>query len=243
VIKILCFLSRRDDISREQFHDHWRTEHARIFAEVDEIRRHIVRYEQNHRLEQDYARDRGPGESSDGGRDGVAVQWFESLEAFRRLQSEPAFRELVGPDEEKFMKRDDLSWIVAGEEDVIFDDAAARAAAPVKLLCIFRRNPALDREHFHRHWRDHHGGLFRDVPELRRDVVRYVQNHRLTEDYARDPAGFDGVTEQWFEGLDRFVSSLSEPKVRELVGPDVAYMLDASSIEFILSGPPEVILG
>lgn len=243
MIKILCFLSRRPELSRDEFHAHWRDVHAPLFADTPELRRHLVRYEQNHRLDDDYRRDRSRGESKDGGRDGVAVQWFESLEAFAAMQAEPAYQEIVAPDEDRFIDRASIRWIVAGEEDVIYDDPQAREAAPVKLLSIFRRSAALSREVFHQHWLEHHGGLFRDVPELRRDVISYTQNHRLASDYARDPEGADGVTEQWFESLQRFVDSLREPKTIELVQPDVAYMLDGPSIEFMMCGPAEVVVG
>ena len=80
-----------------------------------------------------------------------------------------------------------------------------------KMLCILRRNAALDLDTFHDHWLHHHGGLFQDIPELREPLLGYDQNHGL-----RDPdAAFDGVTEQWFESLDTFVKSLSVPAVTE----------------------------
>jgi uncharacterized protein (TIGR02118 family) len=107
------------------------------------------------------------------------------------------------------------------------------------MLCILRRNPALDLDTFHKHWLSHHGGLFQNVPGLRDPLLGYDQNHGL-----RDPdAQFDGVTEQWFESLDTFVQSLSDPAVAEQVNPDVAYMLDAASIHFVMTGKPTVLVG
>ena len=243
MIKLMCFLSRRPELAPEAFHAHWRDTHGPLFAETPELRRHLVRYERNHRLEADYARARTANESSDGGRDGVAVQWFASWDAFAAMQAEPAYRERVAPDEDRFIDRAKTRWIVADDEDWVYDDTAGRADAEAKLLSIFRRHPDLSRDAFHAHWTTHHGGLYRDVPELRRDVVSYAQNHRAQRDEARDPQAGDGVTEQWFRTLDDFVASLREPKTIELVRPDVAYLLDAPSIEFVMSAPAEVVVG
>ena len=78
------------------------------------------------------------------------------------------------------------------------------------MLCILRRNGALDLDTFHEHWLKNHGGLFQTIPELTDPLWGYEQNHGL-----RDPdAAFDGVTEQWFESLDSFVESLSAPAHR-----------------------------
>ena len=106
-------------------------------------------------------------------------------------------------------------------------------------MCILRRNAALELDAFHKHWTEHHGGMFQTVPELRDPLWGYDQNHGL-----RDPeAAFDGLTEQWFESLDSFVESLSAPAVRDSVNPDVAYMLDPASIHFVMTGRPTVLVG
>ena len=41
---------------------------------------------------------------------------------------------------------------------------------------------------------------------------------------------------------DTFVASVAAPSHPTVVEPDVAFMLDAESIRFILSGPPDVII-
>ena len=106
------------------------------------------------------------------------------------------------------------------------------------MLCILRRNEALDLDTFHEHWTTNHGGIFQTIPELTDPLLGYEQNHGL-----RDPnAAFDGVTEQWFESLDTFVESLAAPAHADVVSPDVAYMLDPSSINFIMAGKPTVVI-
>jgi hypothetical protein len=104
----------------------------------------------------------------------------------------------------------------------------------VRLVCILRRNRALDLPRFHAHWLEHHGGLFRDVAELNQPLLAYDQNHGIDA----PGAGYDGVTEQWFESLESWLRSLDVPAQRARVEPDVAYLLDPASIQFILAGPP-----
>src|SRR5438128_1474248 len=105
-------------------------------------------------------------------------------------------------------------------------------------------------DEFHTYWRDVHAPLLADDPALRRHVRRFELNHRLPEDYARDAyrpegagAGFDGVAVQWFESFDAFVESLGVPAVERDVNPDTAYFLDMSTIEFVMAGPPTVVIG
>lgn len=81
------------------------------------------------------------------------------------------------------------------------------------------------------------------MPSLNKDILAYDQNPRLDEDYAMAPERtYDGVTEQWFESLDTFVASLEEPEQASMVVPDVQYMLNTSTVHFLMSAPPAVII-
>lgn len=242
MLKLICFIRRHPDLSREQFHAHWRDVHGPLFADTPAIRRHILRYEQLPRLEADYARERSGAEVADAGFDGVTMLWYENMAAFEAMAAEPDYLARVVPDEDVLIDRAGSPWMLADRENVIVDPPGAREAAGARLVSLFRRNPALDRDTFQRHWREHHGGLFRDVPELRRDILAYVQNPSA-EGSQGPERPWDGVTEQWFESLGRFVESLGEPKQRELVEPDVGYMLDPGGIHFLMCGPPRVVIG
>ena len=114
------------------------------------------------------------------------------------------------------------------------------------MISVFRRNPRLDRGAFRTHWREKHGPLYVDVPALAHDILAYDQNPRIDADYDRDAGGapgFDGVTEQWFESLQAFSDSLRLPENRELVGPDVAHLLDPTAIEFLMTEWPQPPVG
>ena len=244
MIKLICFLKRNPALSRDAFHQHWRETHGGLFADSQAMKNYIVRYEQNHRLQADYRRDPDDTPFAQQGFDGVTVIWYESLDAFSEMSQDAYYQQHVVPDEQQLLDGQQVHWIIAGSEDTIVDKPGARVEAGAKLLCLLRRNAALDRATFHRHWLDHHGGLFQDVENLNKDIMAYDQNHRLDADYAMDPGrNYDGVTEQWFESIDRFYRSLHEPEQKTLVEPDVAYMLDPGGTQFIMSALPEVIIG
>lgn len=234
-IKLFEFLRRTPGTTRDEFDSHWRNVHAAMLAAEPTLRRHVERYELNLRLPSDADRDRSSGEVADGAWDGVAVLWFESFDALRALASEPA---MAGINDDAGNFRADERLIVVTEEPEIIVSTPRRDDAGAKMLCILRRNAALDLDTFHHHWSTNHGGLYRSIPELNEPLWGYEQNHGL-----RDPnAAFDGVTEQWFESLGSFVESLEAPANAELVNPDVAYLLDPASIHFIMAGTPTVVI-
>lgn len=234
-IKLFTFGRRRDGMSVDEFHTYWREVHARLLADEPTLRRHVRRFELNARLPEDYGRDRYRLEEAGRGYDGVAVLWFDSLDAFQALLAEPA-HEAVAVDSANF--RDDGGpFVLTHDADLVVDNGH-RSGAGAKMVCIFRRNAALDPATFHPHWLEHHGGLFQQIPELNGPLVGYDQNHGLD----LPGADYDGVTEQWFASYDAFLGSLSVPAVAEVVDPDVAYFLDRSSIEFVMAGPPTVVI-
>lgn len=235
-VKLFEFLRRKEGMTPEEFHAYWRDVHAPLLANEPTLRRHVTRYELNHRLPDDADRDRQAGEVEDTGWDGVAVLWFDDLDALRALGAEPA-TEAIRADAPRF--RADERLIVVTDEPEVIVSTPQRDQAGAKMLCILRRNAALDLDTFHEHWLKHHGGLFQTIPELTEPLWGYEQNHGL-----RDPdASFDGVTEQWFESLGSFVESITVPAHSEDVSVDVAYLLDPASIHFVMAGQPTVVLG
>jgi hypothetical protein len=234
-IKLFEFLRRKAGTTREQFHADWRDVHGPMLANEPDLRRHVKRYELNHRLDSDSGRARTDAEVRDDGWDGVAVLWFDSIDELRALSGEPA---MAAIRERAPRLHEDERLIVVTEDPEVIVSTPRREEAGAKMLCILRRNAALDLDTFHDHWLKHHGGLFQNVPELRAPLLGYDQNHGLRD---RDSA-FDGVTEQWFESLDTFVASLSAPAVANAVNPDVAFMLDPASIHFVMTGRPTVLI-
>ena len=71
---------------------------------------HLAGYEQHHRLLLDY--------NHDDEWDGVAIQRFESREAFDAFMADPAFAERVIPDQDEFIDMDRVVWFLSEPPDV-----------------------------------------------------------------------------------------------------------------------------
>ena len=237
MIKLVCFLRRKPGMSRDDFHGHWLESHGPLIARTPELAQHLVRYEQNHRLDADYARD----PEGEPGFDGATVQWLDSFRSFTEFVREPAYAELIAPDEASFLDRDSLTLLFTDDDDVKI--AGARTKAEVKLLCLIARKPGLTPEAFHEHWAGPHARIFQETAELSRHIVGYHQSHRLAKDYDRDAEGFDGLAEQWYESLAHFQQMVAEPSVAERVTPDEERFIDRPRLTFVLSRQPDVIIG
>ena len=234
----MAFIRRLPGMSPDEFHGYWRDVHAPRFAESSDLAPYIRRYELNHRVASEYERGRHPQETATPQWDGVAVQWFDSLESFHEFLEHPARKEIYELDQPRF-RTPETAAVITHEPSVIIDKPGGRERAGLKLVCILRRNNALDLATFHEHWLRNHGGIFQNVASLNEPVLAYDQNHGLPIEGAE----FDGVTEQWFVSMDEWMASLDVPEVATIVWPDVGYMLDPPSIQHILADMPTVVIG
>ena len=108
---------------------------------------------------------------------------------------------------------------------------------------MLQRRADTDRDAFRNHWAGEHASIFRDTPELSRYIIGYDQNRRLDKDYDRDGgAGFDGVTEQWYETYDAFLKYIAEPAFGSVVFPDEQKFLIPERTQWIVTRRPDVII-
>jgi uncharacterized protein (TIGR02118 family) len=91
----------------------------------------------------------------------------------------------------------------------------------LKLTFALTRLPHLSRQAFQAYWFDHHAPLVASVRETLH-IRRYVQLHSLPEDLSqplrasRDgPAGYDGVAQLWYDGLEDLAQVMATPEARE----------------------------
>ena len=224
-------------MSLDDFRRHWRDSHGPLIANTPELAQHLVRYEQNHRLDEDRARDAADAP----GFDGATIQWLESMDRFLAFVREPKYAELIAPDEKRFLDRGSLVVFFTEEEERVIPGDRSRAA--LKLLCLLRRRDGLSPPDFHAHWRGPHADLFRNTPEIRRHVLAYHQNHRVDPDAKRDREGWDGLAEQWYETREAFAAMTAEPRYRESVPADEERFVDRAALTWFLSEPPVTILG
>ena len=138
-IKLFAFMHRLPGMAPEDFHAYWRDEHAARLARSPELAQYVRRFELNHRLAADYGREPHGAEASSGDYDGVAVLWFDSLDKMHALLDAAGRTEDDGPR----FRRPDMASVVTGDEAVIVD-TPRRLDAQAKLVCILRRNAALD---------------------------------------------------------------------------------------------------
>ena len=141
--------------------------------------------------------------------DGVAVQWYESWDAFWAMRDDPRHAAVRADAAELFGER-------ARGVHRTRDGGHRRSRRPrepvTKLICGVRHKPGMDLDDFHRYWWEVHGPLNRDTPAVRKYFIRYEQNHRLPEDYARTGGSdLDGVTIEWFRSRARLLRHGGRP--------------------------------
>ncbi|HEY8546516.1 MAG TPA: EthD domain-containing protein [Acidimicrobiales bacterium] len=94
MLRLTALLRRNPALTAEEFQAHWRDVHGPLIRSVPGIERWVVRYEQHPPA----ALPAGAWGGTDDV-DGVTVQWFRSYDDFLAMVSDPAYREIVGPDE------------------------------------------------------------------------------------------------------------------------------------------------
>lgn len=102
MVELVALLSRKPGMSKEDFHRHWREVHGPLV--VEKLGKYLQGYEQRHRLAED--------DWHDEQFDGVAIQRYESKEAFDAFMADPAFTEFVVPDQEAFIDMSKVVWFL-----------------------------------------------------------------------------------------------------------------------------------
>jgi uncharacterized protein (TIGR02118 family) len=104
MVRLTCILRRRPGMSPAEFHRHWEEVHGPLIP-TTASGSHVLRYEQHPRPLDDYAG------ADDPGYDGVTVQWFADMEAYRAHMAEEDFA-VVWADITSFLDVDRLAFVV-----------------------------------------------------------------------------------------------------------------------------------
>jgi uncharacterized protein (TIGR02118 family) len=103
MVVLVALLPRKAGMSKEDFHRHWRERHGPLVVET--LGKYLQGYEQYHRLPD------GMGSGDEW--DGIAIQRYESEEAFTAFLNDPAYAEKIAPDEQQFMDHARVVWFIS----------------------------------------------------------------------------------------------------------------------------------
>ena len=112
MIKLIVIVKRNAAMSPAQFHEYWRTEHAKKVGSTAAGRKYIRRYVQAHVLESEYA----AGEPA---YDGTAELWLDTVADKDAFFSDPEYLAVVSPDERVFADMDQTRFILTREESIL----------------------------------------------------------------------------------------------------------------------------
>ncbi len=105
MIKVVLLLSRRADLSAEEFRSYWREKHAPLLLQMPGLQRLVFNYAQP-------GMDGAPPEY-----DGISEDWFESAEAMQAAFGSPA-GQAVFADSPNFLDMGRLRLLVVEEDTV-----------------------------------------------------------------------------------------------------------------------------
>lgn len=112
MVKVSIFLTRRSDLTRDEFIQYWRDEHAQYLLELTDFRKYVRRRGQQHPQA-------APEDLPIAPYDGLAELWFDdvgaALEAFRH----ETYATVVVDDEERFLDRAKTVMMVTSESQIM----------------------------------------------------------------------------------------------------------------------------
>ena len=108
VVKLIYCISKKPEMSVEEFQRYWREVHAPIAGAIPGVRRYV----QSHVVPQTYGGQRAPGF------DGAAELWFDDLDAMRAAMGTPEVAAAM-EDEKNFIDHTRVASFVTTENVVV----------------------------------------------------------------------------------------------------------------------------
>lgn len=111
MIKFAFMVNRIEGMSFEQFVEYHRDHHAPLFTSIPEAQRYVKKYTVSHPV---------PAENYPSpAYDGLTEIWFENWEDHNAFFASENYKELVNPDEAKFIDMNSVAVMVTEETTVI----------------------------------------------------------------------------------------------------------------------------
>lgn len=112
LLKVSCFLTRRPDLSHDEFHRYWTEVHTPMLAKPMPGAPRVYRYVQLHPIP-----DHVPALQT-APYDGVAEIWFDSLEDAAAMFTSDHYNTVVAKDEENFLDRSKTTFLYSLEKAI-----------------------------------------------------------------------------------------------------------------------------
>ncbi|MGE0385089.1 MAG: EthD domain-containing protein [Gammaproteobacteria bacterium] len=114
VVRLLALMARKPGITLGEFSRYWRERHGPLVLGLGSLQGRALRYVQNHRVaESPFPSKREPAW------DGVADVWYESAQACTGAMDPQQYERVIAPDEEKFVDRSRLTFLIVSPYFVI----------------------------------------------------------------------------------------------------------------------------
>jgi hypothetical protein len=198
MIKLILGVSRRADWSREEWLTHYQERHGPLVAGLRLFGSHTRKYVQNYAI--------WPEETSGitNHVDGISELWFNDIESLKAAYADPAYMDLVRPDELCFC---DLNSVIGGighEYPVLVEatentDKTWVRKSRVRLIIFRIAADGLSDAALRNEWLSAADEISH-CPSFARYVRAYVQTH-LRNDESPLPSGspFGVIDEFWFQ--------------------------------------------
>jgi uncharacterized protein (TIGR02118 family) len=99
MLKLNVLVTRRSDLTIEEFRTYWRANHGPLFSRQPEVKRHVRKYAQAH------IGPKQPDGFAAAPYDGIAEIWFDDMAGFLGVFASRTYEEVIKPDEMKFVDR------------------------------------------------------------------------------------------------------------------------------------------
>jgi uncharacterized protein (TIGR02118 family) len=113
MIKVSVFLTRRRDLTHEQFSQYWKEKHAPLVMSLDVFKAHVRHYTQQHSL------NNVPEGFPVVPYDGVAELWLDDLSSVMTISGHPDYASIVEKDEGNFLDRTKTVMFVSSESRIV----------------------------------------------------------------------------------------------------------------------------
>lgn len=113
MIKLSILLTRKKELSHEEFVAYHKNIHAALFASIQVVKQYVKKYVQCHSLPENPAGLPAPAY------DGITEIWFDDMEALGKVFTDEEYMRVIRPDEGKFIDLYGCGFLISTENEVI----------------------------------------------------------------------------------------------------------------------------